>query len=76
MSPLNAESFWNMRIRSSHSLALFTALLAVLLLGSFPGRLNGQVVNGKQVVRAELLTAADDFSKPFLVGLKFTMEPG
>lgn len=53
-----------------------TALLTVFLLSPSSGRLEGQMVNGKQVVRAELLTATDDFTRPFFVGLKFTLEPG
>ncbi|MEX1275397.1 MAG: protein-disulfide reductase DsbD domain-containing protein [Bacteroidota bacterium] len=64
-----------MQIRSTLSY-WSTALLTVFLLSPSSGRLEGQMVNGKQVVRAELLTASDDFTKPFLIGLKFTMEPG
>lgn len=35
----------------------------------------GQTVNGIQITRAELITDADDFSKPFTVGIKFILEP-
>lgn len=52
------------------------ALLAVSFLNLSLERLEGQVINGKQVVRVELLTASNDFTKPFLVGLRFTMEQG
>lgn len=51
-------------------------LLILSLLSILSDGLNGQRVDGKQVVRAELITGASDFSKPFLVGLRFTMEPG
>lgn len=35
----------------------------------------GQTVDGKQITRAELITDADDFSKPFTVGIRFVLEP-
>jgi thiol:disulfide interchange protein DsbD len=75
VSSLNGKSFRSMRIPSTHSYCS-TALIAVLLLCALPGRLYGQIVNGEQVVRAELVTAADDFTKPFLVGVKFAMQQG
>ena len=54
----------------------YAGLLTVLLLAPPPGQLEGQVIDGKQIVRAELVTVAGDFTKPFLVGLKFTIEQG
>jgi len=35
----------------------------------------GQTVDGKQITHAELLTDADDFSRPFTVGIRFVLEP-
>jgi len=54
----------------------YAGVLTVLLLAPLPERLEGQVIDGKQIVHAELITAAGDFTKPFLVGLKFTLEQG
>lgn len=39
------------------------------------GEIEAQVVDGKQIVRAALITAAEDFRKPFTVGIHFTIEP-
>ncbi len=36
---------------------------------------SAQVVEGRRIVRAELITDANDFSNPFTVGIKFTIEP-
>jgi len=35
----------------------------------------GQVVDGKQIAKAELITNAEDFTKPFMVGIRFVLEP-
>jgi DsbC/DsbD-like thiol-disulfide interchange protein len=37
---------------------------------------SGQTVEGKIIVRPELVTEARDFSKPFEVGIHFQLEPG
>lgn len=61
------EHFWSMRIKSA-SMVFFTfALLSVAA--------SAQVVEGRRIVRAELITDANDFSNPFTVGIKFTIEP-
>lgn len=35
----------------------------------------GQVVDGTQITRAELISDSDDFTKPFTVGIRFVLEP-
>lgn len=34
-----------------------------------------QKVKGVEIVKAELMSDAEDYSKPFTVGIKFTIEP-
>ena len=41
----------------------------------FSFSVSAQTVKGVQIVKVELVTDATDFSKPFRVGLKFTIEP-
>jgi len=49
----------------------FTLILTFLFGAGFS---NGQTIDGRQVARAELLTDASDFSKPFTVGVRFVLE--
>jgi thiol:disulfide interchange protein DsbD len=49
--------------------------VALLILLAVPGAV-AQLVGGKQVVKAELVTDANDFARPFTVGIRFTIESG
>ena len=47
----------------------------LLFLFLFTSSVSSQTVKGVQIVKAEVVTDATDFSKPFRVGLKFTIKP-
>lgn len=52
---------------------LWLCLIAVVVA---PDLVRAQLVDGKQVVKAEMISDANDFSKPFTVGIRFAIEPG
>jgi len=45
------------------------------LLVFFSSQVSSQTVKGVQIVKAELLSDASDYSKPFTVGIRFEIEP-
>lgn len=58
-------------LEKSMKLAVLISALFVTAVTAF-----GQLVDGKQITRAELISDSDDFSKPFTVGIRFVLEPG
>lgn len=52
--------------------AMYHILILHLLNGGF---LAAQPLSGNQYVRAELITDAEDFGRPFSIGIRFTIEP-
>jgi thiol:disulfide interchange protein DsbD len=51
-------------------------LMILLSLAVFFGTVYAQIVDGKEIVRAELVSSAEEYDKPFLIGIRFRMEPG
>lgn len=51
-------------------------LLSIFLLNLVGPAALSQVVDGKQIARANLFTDAVDLTKPFTVGIRFVLEPG
>ena len=54
----------------THMKFILITALTILVGSAF-----GQAVDGRQVVRAELITDAGDFTRPFTIGIQFTLEP-
>jgi thiol:disulfide interchange protein DsbD len=50
------------------------ALSLTILLSALGTAAFGQIVDGKQITKAELITDAADFTKPFNVGVRFVLE--
>ncbi len=50
--------------------------MSLLVLAMLVSTVYGQIVNEKVIVKAELVSSVGEYDKPFLIGIRFRMEPG